>query len=211
VYSTALECPLVCGISIGTRPDCLPDEVLALLQELKTRYPSKFIWIELGLQTIHEQTATFIRRGYELPCFEKAFAQLKALDIPVIVHLILGLPGETPAMMLESIQYLNKLLPFGVKLQLLHILENTDLAELYKIGNTTPAVLPLEKDEYLFILTNCIRHLDSRIVIHRLTGDGPKDILLAPRWSLNKRDVLNSLHVQFKKLAASQGDLLAHK
>ncbi len=212
VYTEALDCPLVCGISIGTRPDCLPEEVISLLQELKATYPDKFIWIELGLQTSHAKTADFIRRGYELSCFEDAFARLKAIDIPVIVHLILGLPGETPEMMLESVQYLNKLLPFGVKLQLLHILEHTDLAKLYlnteRQDMDTPPIVPLEKEEYLDILINCIRHLDPRIVIHRLTGDGPKDILLAPRWSLNKRDVLNSLHMQLKNLSAHQGDML---
>ena len=208
VYTAALDCPLVCGISIGTRPDCLPDEVIALLQELKQVYPDKFIWVELGLQTIHKQTADFIRRGYPLSCFEDAFTRLKSIDIPVIVHLILGLPGETPEMMLESVQYLNQLMPFGVKLQLLHILEHTDLAELYQNANSDPPVKPLGKDEYIFILTDCIRHLDSHIVIHRLTGDGPRDILLAPRWSLNKRDVLNSLHMQLKKLSAKQGDML---
>ncbi len=208
VYTKALDCSLVCGISIGTRPDCLPNEVISLLQELKNSYPNKFIWVELGLQTIHEHTARFIRRGYELSCFEEAFARLKSIDIPVIVHLILGLPGETYEMMLESVQYLNKLLPFGIKLQLLHILENTDLAKLYKNPDSTPKVSALCKDEYIFILINCIRHLDSRIVIHRLTGDGPKDILLAPKWSLNKRDVLNSIHVQLKKLSATQGDMV---
>ncbi len=212
VYTQALDCPLVCGISIGTRPDCLPEEVIALLQELKAIYPDKFIWIELGLQTIHEQTATLIRRGYELSCFEDAFTSLKSIDIPVIVHFILGLPGETPEMMLASVQYLNKLLPFGIKLQLLHILENTDLAKQYLNADPenrdTPPIIPLEKEEYLDILINCIRHLDPQIVIHRLTGDGPKDLLLAPRWSLNKRDVLNSLHMKLKNLSASQGDML---
>lgn len=208
VYTAALDCPLVCGISIGTRPDCLPDDVITLLQALKHSYPDKFIWIELGLQTIHDQTASFIRRGYELSCFEDAFARLKSIGIPVIVHLILGLPGETPEMILQSVRYLNKLMPFGIKLQLLHILENTDLADLYQKSDNSLAVTPLDKDEYLFILINCIRHLDPRIVIHRLTGDGPRDILLAPRWSLNKRDVLNSLHMQLKNLSATQGDML---
>ncbi|MBE5864783.1 MAG: TIGR01212 family radical SAM protein [Lachnospiraceae bacterium] len=208
VYTAALDCPLVCGISIGTRPDCLPEDVISLLQDLKNIYPDKFIWIELGLQTIHEETAHFIRRGYPLSCFEDAVSRLKSIDIPVIVHLILGLPGETPEMMLKSVQYLNQLLPFGVKLQLLHILEHTDLAKLYQNADSTQAIKPLDKDEYIFILINCIRHLDSRIVIHRLTGDGPKDILLAPRWSQNKRDVLNSLHMQLKKLSAKQGDML---
>lgn len=213
VYTEALDSPLVCGISIATRPDCLPDEVISLLQELKTSYPHKFIWIELGLQTIHEETATFIRRGYELSCFEDAFIQLKSIGIPVIVHLILGLPGETPEMMLESVQYLNKLLPFGVKLQLLHILKNTDLGDLYLSPPPKDAgeilIIPLDKDDYLSIVIDCIRHLDPRIVIHRMTGDGPKESLIAPIWSLNKRDVLNSLHMRLRELSAMQGDLFS--
>ena len=202
IYSEALSRSDVCGISIATRPDCLPDEVLSLLAELKTAFPNKFIWVELGLQTIHEQTARFIRRGYELPCFEKAFRKLQEINIPVIVHLILGLPGETPDMLRESITYMNKLRPFGIKLQLLHILSGTDLGDMYLRGE----VHPLEKDEYLYLLIDCIRRLSPDIVIHRLTGDGPKSILLAPKWSANKRDVLNSLHKRLKLLSAHQGD-----
>lgn len=229
IYEEALSSPAVCGISVATRPDCLPQEVLRLLAELKKAYPDKFIWIELGLQTIHERTAEFLRRGYELPCFEKAFYELRAVDIPVIVHLILGLPGETREMTLESVQYLNRLLPFGVKLQLLHYLKGTDLGELYLGSNRTAtdtielrakmhAKLPaklhaklraLEKDEYLALLIDCIRHLSPEIVIHRLTGDGPRRILIAPTWSLNKKDVLNSLHRRMKALDAMQGDALS--
>ncbi|MBR1852997.1 MAG: TIGR01212 family radical SAM protein [Lachnospiraceae bacterium] len=221
VYTKALDCPVVCGISIATRPDCLHDDVLALLSELKTAYPDKFIWVELGLQTIHEKSAQFIRRGYDLPCFEKAFAALQKIKVPVIVHLILGLPDETPDMILESISYLNRLQTFGVKLQLLHILRGTDLGELYLHQNLqtqlagtssspayTPVIRPLAKDEYLALLTDCIRHLSPDIVIHRLTGDGPKALLLAPEWSENKRDVLNSLHQKLKLLSATQGDAL---
>jgi radical SAM protein (TIGR01212 family) len=200
VYTEALDCPLVCGISIATRPDCLPEDVLKLLAECKAAYPDKFIWVELGLQTIHENTAAFIRRGYPLSCFEDAFRQLKQMNIPVIVHLILGLPGETSAMMLESINYLNGLLPFGVKLQLLHILRGTDLADIYTDFHI------LDKEEYLTMLIECIRHLSPEIVLHRVTGDGPKDSLIAPLWSLNKRDVLNSLHRRMRELSATQGD-----
>ena len=207
VYTEALDCPMVCGISIGTRPDCLPPEVLDLLAELKNQYPEKFIWVELGLQTIHEETALFLRRGYALPCFEQAFKDLTRIDIPVIVHLILGLPGETTEMVLESIDYLNQLHPFGVKLQLLHILKDTDLGKLYLTGQEEWKDLPLEKEEYLTLLVDCVRHLSPKIVIHRLTGDGPAESLLAPVWSLNKRDVLNSLHKKFRSLNAFQGDL----
>lgn len=214
IYQEALSCPWVCGISIATRPDCLPHEVIQLLVELRQLYPDKFIWIELGLQTIHEQTASFIRRGYSLSCFEEAFSRLTQANIPVIVHLILGLPGETSEMMLQSARYLNSFLPFGVKLQLLHILRDTDLGALYlaqlsapAASSGSPALHPLEQDEYLDILIACIRNLSPDIVIHRLTGDGPRRNLLAPRWSLDKRGVLNALHRQMRALNATQGDL----
>ncbi len=213
IYEEALACPWVCGISVATRPDCLPCEVIRLLTELKQRFPDKFIWIELGLQTMHAQTADFIRRGYSLPCFEEACDRLSQAGIPVIVHLILGLPGETRKMMLQSVRYLNRLLPFGVKLQLLHILKDTDLGALYlqqQSGHTAPqdtlVLHPLERDEYLSLLTDCIRCLSPEIVIHRLTGDGPRKNLLAPLWSLDKRGVLNALHRQMRILDACQGD-----
>lgn len=201
VYRQALDSPAVCGISIATRPDCLSEEVLALLASLRREYFHKFIWVELGLQTIHKSTADFIRRGYPLSCFEKAILKLQAIEIPVIVHVILGLPGETNDMMLQTIQYLNRIKPFGIKLQLLHVLEHTDLATYYRSG----AFATLTKEQYLDILIQCITHLSPDIVIHRVTGDGPKELLIAPTWSCNKRDVLNSLHKQMKELNAYQG------
>lgn len=207
VYTEALSYPLVCGISIATRPDCLPEEVLDLLSSLKERFPDKFIWIELGLQTIHQRTADFIRRGYELPCFEAAMKHLNAIGIPVIVHVILGLPGETEAQMLETVQYLNAFHPFGIKLQLLHVLENTDLADCYRNGDFDV----LTKDAYLEIVTSCLEVLSPDIVVHRVTGDGPKKILIAPQWSADKRDVLNSLHALMKKKNARQGDRIVRK
>lgn len=207
VYTEALSYPLVCGISIATRPDCLPEEVLDLLSSLKERFPDKFIWIELGLQTIHQRTADFIRRGYELPCFEAAMKHLNAIGIPVIVHVILGLPGETEAQMLETVQYLNAFHPFGIKLQLLHVLENTDLADCYRNGTFDV----LTKDAYLEIVTSCLELLSPDIVVHRVTGDGPKEILIAPQWSADKRDVLNSLHALMKKKNAHQGDRIVRK
>lgn len=207
VYTEALSYPLVCGISIATRPDCLPEEVLDLLSSLKERFPDKFIWIELGLQTIHQRTADFIRRGYELPCFEAAVKHLNAIGIPIIVHVILGLPGETEAQMLETVQYLNAFHPFGIKLQLLHVLENTDLADCYRNG----AFDVLTKDAYLEIVTSCLEVLSPDIVVHRVTGDGPKKILIAPQWSADKRDVLNSLHALMKKKNARQGDRIVRK
>lgn len=201
VYREALACPSVCGISIATRPDCLSEEVLSLLDNLRKEYADKFIWIELGLQTIHENTADFIRRGYSLSCFEEACLRLQALQIPVIVHMILGLPHETPEMMLQTIAYLNRLHPFGVKLQLLHVLKHTDLADYYLTGGFET----LTKEEYLTLVSQCLTHLSPDIVVHRVTGDGPKDILIAPKWSCNKRDVLNSLHKLMKDTGAYQG------
>lgn len=207
VYTEALSFPLVCGISIATRPDCLPEEVFELLSSLKERFPDKFIWIELGLQTIHQHTADFIRRGYKLPCFEAAMARLNAIGIPVIVHVILGLPGETEARMLETVQYLNAFHPFGIKLQLLHVLENTDLADYYRNG----AFDVLTEDAYLEIVTSCLEVLSPDIVVHRVTGDGPKKLLIAPQWSADKRDVLNRLHALMKKKNARQGDRIVRK
>lgn len=205
VYTAALVCPLVCGISIATRPDCLPRSVIDLLIRLKQKFPLKFIWIELGLQTIHEKTALFIRRGYALPCFENAMARLRDAEIPVIVHVILGLPGESETEMLETVRYLNSLRPFGVKLQLLHVLEGTDLAAHYRNGEFKV----LTKEQYLNILITCLENLSPHIVIHRVTGDGPKKILIAPTWSGNKRDVLNTLHALMRQRNSHQGRLYA--
>lgn len=201
IFQSALSAPEICGISIATRPDCLPPEVLKLLADLKQRFPEKFIWTELGLQTIHETTARFIRRGYPLSCFEEAVKQLTALEIPVIVHTILGLPGETREQILQTMEYLNVLSPFGVKLQLLHVLQGTDLADCYLAGKFET----LTKEEYLTLLLDCLERLSPEIVIHRLTGDGPKELLIAPKWSCSKRDVLNSLHRLMKEQHSFQG------
>lgn len=201
IYRNALESPLVKGISIATRPDCLPSEVLSLLSDLKAKYSDKFIWIELGLQTIHEKTANYIRRGYSLPCFSHAVQQLHLLEIPVIAHVILGLPDETEAMMLQTIDYLNSISVSGVKLQLLHILKNTDLALDYEKGLFSA----LSMDDYLGLLISCIRRLSPDTVIHRVTGDGPKKLLIAPLWSRDKKKVLNSLHHRMKQENAYQG------
>ena len=201
IYTQALCTPDVCGISIATRPDCLPEEVIVLLASLKQRFPEKFIWIELGLQTIHEETARYIRRGYPLAVFDAAVARLWTIGIPVIVHVILGLPGETPNMVIKTIRYMNSQPVFGIKLQLLHILKNTDLALEYAAGNITV----LSKEEYLSLLIACLEQLRPDMVIHRVTGDGPAPLLLAPLWSKNKRDVLNSLHRQMQIQNSFQG------
>ena len=201
IFRQALAEPDIAGISIATRPDCLGAGVMQLLLSLKQDFPGKFIWVELGLQTIHEETARFIRRGYSLSCFTRAMESLHKAGIPVIVHVILGLPGETEEMVLDTIRFLNRCGIFGIKLQLLHILEHTDLAALYREGK----VSVLSLDAYLSLLLKCIAALSPDIVIHRLTGDGPKRILIAPSWSGNKRNVLNTLHQRMKLSSVRQG------
>lgn len=198
IFTEAIMHPDIVAVSIGTRPDCLGEDTLLLLEELNKIKP---VWIELGLQTIHETTASYIRRGYPLSCFEDAVYQLQKRNIEVIVHVILGLPGENQNMMLESIHYLNRLPIRGIKLQLLHVLENTDLARDYRAGYFEV----LTQEEYLSILIDCLEHLRPDIVIHRLTGDGPKDLLIAPVWSSAKRTVLNTLHRRMKECGSWQG------
>ncbi len=203
VYTQALSHPQVCGISIATRPDCLDNAILQFLTNLQAQYPDKFIWIELGLQTIHEQTAAYIRRGYPLACFEDTVSALNKYHIPWIVHVILGLPGENAQHMYDTIQYLNEHNPFGIKLQLLHVLRDTDLA----IDYANNLFKTLDKEEYLNILLHCLELLSPDVIVHRVTGDGPRDLLIAPTWSLNKRDVLNSLHQKMKQRNTYQGRL----
>ena len=197
-YEEALACEGVEGISIATRSDCLPDDVLDLLSELNQKTK---LWVELGLQTADEDSAKFIRRGYPLSVFEKAVYDLAERDIPVIVHVILGLPGENRETILKTIDCVNRLPVQGIKLQLLHVLSDSDLGKLYEAGNYTP----LTKEEYIALVGDCIAHLREDIVIHRLTGDGDKNTLLAPLWSLRKRDVLNSLHKYLKENNIRQG------
>lgn len=203
LFTEALLEPDVSGISIATRPDCLEQPVIDVLSRLKQQFPNKFIWIELGLQTIHEQTALYIRRGYPLIIFEEALARLQAAGIPTIVHMILGLPGETKDMMLATCRYLSKKRIFGIKLQLLHVLKNTDLAA--EFSKKTFEILSFE--EYIDIIISCLELLPPDMVIHRVTGDGPKELLMEPTWSLNKRNVLNTLHKELKTRETFQGRL----
>jgi len=188
----------IVGLAIGTRPDCLPQDVLKLLDELNQIKP---VFVELGLQTIHEKTAQFIRRGYPLSCFEQSVKALHDLGINVVVHLILGLPGETEEMMLQSVRYLNQLPVNGVKLSLLHVLKHTDLGALYE-KHPFPVY---ELDDYVDFVIRCIEELREDIIIHRLTGDGPRDLLIAPLWTLNKRKVLNEISRRMKETDSRQG------
>ena len=201
IYRSALSHPKVRGISIATRPDCVEEPVIQLLAKLRKEFPDKFIWIELGLQTIHERTATYIRRGYPLETFEDAYERLTSAGFPVIIHLILGLPMESQGEMLQSVEWVSCLHPFGIKLQLLHVLRGTDLEAEYLAGKFET----LTKDAYLSLLSECIARLAPDIVIHRVTGDGKGTDLIAPDWSRNKKDVLNSLHHLLKEKNIRQG------
>ena len=200
LFLEAIRHPGVVALSIGTRPDCLGEDVLTLLSELNAIKP---VWVELGLQTIHADTAVYIRRGYPLSTFETAVKNLHARNLEVIVHTILGLPGESPERMLETINYLNRLPIQGIKLQLLHVLKGTDLADDYLAGKFQT----LSREEYLNLLISCLEHLSPNLVIHRVTGDGPKNLLIAPLWSSAKRSVLNDLHHLMKIRNTWQGRL----
>ena len=200
IFLEAISDPEVVALSIATRPDCLGDEVLALLHRLNQIKP---VWVELGLQTIHEDTARFIRRGYPLSCFAAAVTQLRAIGIEVIVHVILGLPGEDRDAMLQTCKYLNTCDIQGIKLQLLHILKHTDLATYY----TETGFPVMTQEAYITLLIDCMEQLSPKIVIHRLTGDGPGALLIAPLWSQSKRAVLNNLHAELKRRGTWQGRL----
>ena len=200
VFTEAISCPEIAVLSIATRPDCLGEEVLELLEELNRRKP---VWVELGLQTIHAKTASFIRRGYPLPVFDRAVKELEARGIEIIVHTILGLPGETADMMLDTMRYVNSTPAAGIKLQLLHILKHTDLADYYQ--HTGFHILTM--NEYVDLVIRCLEVCRPDLVIHRLTGDGPKDLLIAPEWSQAKRQVLNTIQKELKRRNTFQGRL----
>ena len=177
IFTEALSHPGIVALSIGTRPDCLGKDVVTLLSRLNRQKP---VWVELGLQTIHEKTAAYIRRGYPLSCFEDAVKRLRSEDIEVIVHTILGLPGESTQDILNTMEYLNHQDIQGIKLQLLHVLRGTDLASDYEKG----LFCTYERDEYISLVISCLEHLRPDMVIHRITGDGPKDLLISPLLSL---------------------------
>lgn len=203
LFSTALRNPVFMGIAIATRPDCIDGEILRLLQKLKQQFPFKQIWIELGLQTIHPKSSIFIRRGYPLPVFDTCVKQLQEIDIPVITHIIIGLPNETLQDNIETIQHLNTLHISGIKLQLLHYLKNTDLGTLYEKYPDQFHILSLE--EYIDRIVTCIGYLHPSIVVYRLTGDGASNDLLAPNWSKDKRKVLNQIRHTLKQKNITQG------
>lgn len=186
LYMDAISHPDVAILSIATRPDCLSDEVLEMLKDLNAIKP---VWIELGLQTSKPESISYIRRGYENSVYEKAVADLNAIEIKVVTHIIIGLPGETYEDMENSVMFACRCGTWGLKLQLLHVLKNTDLAKDYEAG----LFETLSMDEYIDIICGLLGKIPKEIVIHRLTGDGPKNLLISPIWSGNKKQVLNTL------------------
>ena len=198
LYEEAIAHPDIVALSIATRPDCLPEDVLDLLDEINKIKP---VWVELGLQTIHERTANYIRRGYPLSDYDRAVKELKKRQIEVITHVIIGLPGETKDDIKETVSYVVDSGVNGIKLQLLHILEGTDLAEEFRQGH----IDVLELEEYVDLVKECVALIPPRVVIHRITGDGDKKLLIAPLWSADKKRVLNRLRLEISpSLTASK-------
>ena len=197
-FRIAIERDDVVALSIGTRPDCLPTQILEMLENLNKIKP---VWIELGLQTSNEKTAEYIRRGYPNITYENAVKELKKRGITVITHIIIGLPDETKEDILNTVDFAVKCGTDGAKLQLLHILKGTDLYEDYKLGRVE--ALSLEK--YIDILFSCLEKIPKNVVIHRITGDAPKSLLVEPKWSADKKMVLNTINKELEKRDIMQG------
>lgn len=197
-YEAAMPDEIV-ALSIATRPDCLSDEVISLLDEINRFKP---VWIELGLQTIHKRTAEYIRRGYELGVYDEAVLKLKTIGVNIITHIIIGLPYETKQDILQSVKYAGER-SNGIKLQLLHVLKDTDLLTDYNNG----VFKTLTLEEYVDVLCDCIEILPPDVVIHRLTGDGDKKLLVSPMWSADKKRVLNTINKTFRERDVTQGRL----
>lgn len=201
LFEAAMEPEEVVALSIATRPDCLPPKILDLLKDLARKKP---IWVELGLQTIHPASASFIRRGYDLPVYDNAVKKLHEAGAEVVTHMILGLPGETAEQMVQTAEYIGRSSAEGIKFHMLHILRGTDLAMEWERGN----VPILEPEPYFTVLEECVRHIPKDMVIHRLTGDGAKRDLLAPIWSTDKKRVLNAMRATFLRDNLEQGSAL---
>jgi hypothetical protein len=197
-YQAALKNPKVHGLVIGTRPDCLSEEVLDLLSEIKKDH---FLWLELGLQTIHEETAALINRCYPLEVFDDAMTRLHHRNLPVVVHLILGLPGESQEMMLDSVRYVSQKPDlFGMKLHLLNVVKDSPMAHLYPDYQPFPSI-----EAYVDLVVRALELIPPRVTIHRLTGDAPRSILINPPWSFNKRTILNGINDQLHLRDTWQG------
>ncbi|HBH13689.1 MAG: Putative Fe-S oxidoreductase [Clostridiales bacterium 38_11] len=197
-YYEALDYPGVIGLAISTRADCLSEEVVMLLEEINRQY---YLWVEIGLQTVNHETADLIRRGYDLELFEDRFNRLKTSDIKVVLHLILGLPGEKRDDILKTIDYISYIIPWGVKLHLLHVIKNTDLEAYYNLS----FFVLMEMDEYVDLVCDCVERLPESIVLHRITGDGKKSDLVGPLWSLNKLKVISEINREMVLRNSIQG------
>ena len=200
-YYAVLSDPRIRGLVIGTRPDCLSEEVLDLLSEINSTH---YLWVELGLQTIHEETAQRINRCYPLDVFDKAMEDLRARGIRAVVHLILGLPGESREMMLDSVRYVSsKPGLFGMKLHLMNLVKGSAMAETDPDYVSFPDI-----QTYVELVCSCLEIIPPSVTIHRLTGDAPRDILISPVWSFNKRTILNSINDRLNLLDSWQGKKL---
>jgi radical SAM protein (TIGR01212 family) len=200
LYASVLSDPEVVGLIIGTRPDCLPDDVLDMIAAFARK---TYLWLEIGMQSMHDRTLARINRGHDHACSADAIKRAKQRGILVCAHLIIGLPGETREEMLASVNELNRLGVDGVKIHHLHVLKGSRLAEEYMVG-----VLPLlGRDEYVQLVCDAVERLDERILIHRLMGDGRTE-LLAPDWSRRKLEVLNMIDAEFAKRGSRQGSRL---
>lgn len=200
IYTQLINAPGVVGLAIATRPDCLDDEVIKLLEELSKK---TFLWVELGLQTASDETAVIINRGYKTETYFKAMKKLSAAKIPVVTHIIFGLPGENRDLTLETVKLVANSRSWGVKLHMLHVLKYTKLEKMYLKGE----VPVFEMQEYVEQIVDALEILPPEMVIHRVTGDGGRDSLVAPLWSLKKFEVLNAIDEEFVKRSSSQGCL----
>ncbi|MCT4612277.1 MAG: TIGR01212 family radical SAM protein [Clostridia bacterium] len=199
IYNSALSEPDIVGIAIATRPDCLNDEIINLLSELSKK---TYLWVELGLQTINENTAKLINRGYNLDVFESAIQKLEDANIDKVIHVITGLPNETSFDVIKTIKYLNNLSIQGIKIHMLHILKETPLERFYFKEKFDI----MEKDNYINLVIDIIKILRKDIVIHRLTGDAPRNLLIAPLWSTDKKHILNKINKKLKDQNILQGE-----
>ena len=196
-YEKALKHPLISGIAIATRPDCLSEDILDLLSEINDKH---FLWVELGLQTIHKKTSDLINRCYELDVYDKAIDALKKRNIKVVTHLILGLPGESHKEMMESVQYVCNKETWGLKLHLLNVVKGSPMEKSYGDYNPFTSI-----EEYVNLVCDILEIIPPDIVIHRLTGDAPRNILITPEWSYRKRTILNNINAEMKRRGSHQG------
>lgn len=198
LYYEAIDIEGIVGLAIATRPDCLSEDVVDLLSELNKKI---YLWVELGLQTIHEKSAKFIRRGYPLSIYEEAIEKMKSRNIKVVTHIILGLPGESKEEILDTVKYVASTNTWGIKLHSLYIQKDTDLYEYY-IRNPFQI---MSREEYVSLIVDAVELLPKDMVIHRVTGDGKKQLLYEPKWSLDKLRVLSLIDKELKVRNSYQG------